>query len=76
MSPQYREFLYKRASIICTGCHVTNVANKPLVSVSVFDMRVPRNSVLRRGCHGLMTLFMLLAPLLVRTGEPNCTNKN
>jgi len=49
MCPQYQEFLYKRDSIICTGCHVTNIANKPLVSVSVFDMRVPGNSVLHWG---------------------------
>jgi hypothetical protein len=40
MCPQYQEFLYKRTSIICTGCDVKNIANKSIVSMSVFDMRV------------------------------------
>jgi len=49
MCPQYQEFIYKRTSIIGTGCHVTNIVNKPIVSVSVFDIRVPGNSLLPWG---------------------------
>jgi hypothetical protein len=49
MCPQYHDFLYMHASITSTRRHVTNVANKPIVSLSVFDMRVNGKFLLHSG---------------------------